>query len=42
MERGESGNFEAQKPKIGQEQIHGLLFGDTLSWQAIIYDVIYT
>jgi len=42
MERGESGNFEAQKPKIGQEQIHGLLFGDTLSWQAIIYDLINT
>ena len=28
--------------KIGQEQIHGLLFGDKLSWQAIIYDLINT
>ncbi|HVY01974.1 MAG TPA: segregation/condensation protein A [Candidatus Nanoarchaeia archaeon] len=28
--------------KVGQEQIHGLLFGDTLSWQAIIYDLINT
>lgn len=26
--------------KVGQEQIHGLLFGDKLSWQAIIYDLI--
>ncbi len=31
-----------QKEKVGQEQIHGLLFGDTLSWQAIIYDLINT
>ena len=28
--------------KVGQEQIHGLLFGDTLSWQQIIYDLINT
>jgi segregation and condensation protein A len=28
--------------KVGQEQIHGLLFGDTVSWQAIIYDLIHT
>lgn len=28
--------------KVGQEQIHGLLFGDKLSWQAIIYDLINT
>jgi segregation and condensation protein A len=28
--------------KIGQEQIHGLLFGEQLSWQAIIYDLINT
>ena len=28
--------------KVGQEQIHGLLFGDQLSWQAIIYDLINT
>jgi segregation and condensation protein A len=26
--------------KVKQEQIHGLLFGDTVSWQAIIYDLI--
>jgi len=28
--------------KVGQEQIHGLLFSDKLSWQAIIYDLINT
>ena len=28
--------------KVGQEQIHGLLFGEQLSWQAIIYDLINT
>ncbi|MEK6933759.1 MAG: segregation/condensation protein A [Nanoarchaeota archaeon] len=28
--------------KVGQEQIHSLLFGDKLSWQAIIYDLINT
>lgn len=36
---------EDRKPKqekVGQEQIHGLLFGDKLSWQAIIYDLINT
>ena len=27
---------------VGQEQIHGLLFGEKLSWQAIIYDLINT
>ena len=26
--------------RVGQEQIHGLLFGKQLSWQAIIYDLI--
>lgn len=26
--------------KVGQEQIHGLLFEEKLSWQAIIYDLI--
>ncbi len=31
-----------QVQKVGQEQIHGLLFGETLSWQAIIYDLINT
>src|SRR3989344_3109436 len=29
-----------KKDKVGQEQIHGLLFGDQLSWQAIILDLI--
>jgi len=29
-----------KKDKVGQEQIHGLLFGNKLSWQAIIYDLI--
>jgi len=28
--------------KVGQEQIHDLLFGEKLSWQAIIYDLINT
>ena len=28
--------------KVGQEQIHGLLFGNKLSWQSIIYDLINT
>lgn len=28
------------KDKVGQEQIHDLLFDDRLSWQAIIYDLI--
>ena len=30
------------KQKVGQEQIHGLLFGNNLSWQSIIYDLINT
>jgi segregation and condensation protein A len=29
-----------KKEKVGQEQIHGLLFSDHLSWQAIILDLI--
>lgn len=28
--------------KIGQEQVHDLLFGDKLGWQSIIYDLINT
>ncbi len=28
--------------KVGQEQIHGLLFSEQLSWQALIYDLINT
>ena len=27
---------------VGQDQIHDLLFGEKLSWQAIIYDLINT
>jgi len=30
------------KDKVGQEQIHSLLFSDKLSWQSIIYDLINT
>ncbi len=32
----------APMQKVGQEQVHDLLFGDKLSWQAIIYDLINT
>ncbi len=28
--------------KVGQEQVHDLLFGERLGWQAIIYDLINT
>ncbi|MEK6818425.1 MAG: segregation/condensation protein A, partial [Nanoarchaeota archaeon] len=28
--------------RVGQEEIQGLLFGEQLSWQAIIYDLINT
>ena len=34
--------MEGEGQKVGQEQIQGLLFGETLSWQAIIYDLINT
>ncbi len=34
--------IESSKGSVGQEQIHGLLFGEKLSWQAIIYDLINT
>lgn len=37
-----SGNRDERKPRVGQEQIHGLLFSEQLSWQAIIYDLINT
>lgn len=30
------------RQKVGQEQIHSLLFSEQLSWQAIIYDLINT
>jgi len=32
----------AQNNKVGQEQVHNLLFGQQLSWQSIIYDLINT
>jgi len=38
----ESQKEEMKQSKVGQEQIHGLLFGDRLSWQSIIYDLINT
>jgi len=34
--------IEKQPIRVGQEQIHDLLFSDRLSWQAIIYDLINT
>ncbi len=39
---GKSQDEKIKVEKVGQEQIHGLLFGDQLSWQAIIYDLINT
>ncbi|RMD67425.1 hypothetical protein D6817_01685 [Candidatus Pacearchaeota archaeon] len=33
---------ELDAGKVGQEQIHDLLFSEQLSWQAIIYDLINT
>ncbi|MAG26262.1 hypothetical protein CMI47_11965 [Candidatus Pacearchaeota archaeon] len=33
---------QGQNNKVGQEQIHDLLFSDKLSWQSIIYDLINT
>ena len=35
-------NNSQKKGSVGQEQIQGLLFGEKLSWQAIIYDLINT
>jgi segregation and condensation protein A len=36
-------NFERKiTERVGQEQIHGLLFVEKLSWQQIIYDLINT
>ncbi|MBU0907111.1 MAG: hypothetical protein KKE05_03040 [Nanoarchaeota archaeon] len=29
-----------KKDKVGQEQIHGLIFGEQLSWHSIILDLI--
>lgn len=37
-----SGEENPGKGRVSQEQIHGILFGDRLSWQAIIYDLINT
>ncbi len=31
-----------KKSQVSQEQIHGILFGEKLSWQALIYDLINT
>ncbi len=36
----DNSNKNIGKEKVGQEQIHGLLFSDKLSWQSIIYDLI--
>lgn len=45
-EEGEKANKEELSRKVvnkvSQEQVHGLLFGDRLSWQTIIYDLINT
>src|SRR3989344_1053536 len=42
VEEEENSVKKPEIPKVGQEQIHRLLFGDQLSWQAIIYDLINT
>lgn len=43
MEEEQIGENKSNKgDKVGQEQIQGLLFGEKLSWQAIIYDLINT
>ena len=39
---GENRENKEIKQKVGQEQIHGLLFGNNLNWQSIIYDLINT
>src|SRR3989344_2466565 len=35
-------DIKAKNEKVGQEQIHNLLFGDKLAWHEIIYDLINT
>ncbi len=35
-------NSQRNLQRVGQEQIHDLLFSDKLSWQGIIYDLINT
>ena len=37
-----SASSEAPTSKVGQEQIHDLLFGEKLSWQALIYELVNT
>ncbi len=37
---GHPAQIQEKKEKVGQEQIHGFLFGEQLSWQAIILDLI--
>ncbi|MEK6844227.1 MAG: segregation/condensation protein A, partial [Nanoarchaeota archaeon] len=39
---GDINRNNSLKQKVGQDQIHGLLFGNNLSWQSIIYDLINT
>lgn len=40
MEEGDV--TETQKPSVGQDQIHDLLFSREIGWQEIIYDLINT
>ena len=37
-----TGDTKTDNGKVGQEQIHSLLFGEKLSWHEIIYDLINT
>lgn len=41
-EDSEFNNISGKGGKIAQEQLHRLLFSDSLSWQGIIYDLINT
>lgn len=36
------GDIDMKIKKVGQEQIHNLLFGDKLAWHEIVYDLINT
>lgn len=40
MEIGDEEELIVPKEKVGQDQIHDLLFDNRLSWQSIIYDLI--
>jgi segregation and condensation protein A len=42
IQEGRDKPILSSNQKVGQEQIHDLLFSDKLSWQAIIYDLINT